>query len=64
MSSSEDFDDAALNLDLLEINDDDVRQVIYKQTRKSKLRPSNYPARSTGRQVGLEESSAPEASFI
>ena len=34
--SSEEVDDAMLDLDLLEINDDDVRQVNYRQTGKRK----------------------------
>ena len=45
--SSEDDEDAELDLDLLEINDDDVRQTTYKQTgkRKSEARPGR--SRST-----------------
>ena len=39
--SSEEVDDAMLDLDLLEINDDDVRQVNYRQTGKRKSRPNN-----------------------
>lgn len=35
--SREEDEDAMLDLDLLEINDDDVRQVNYKQTCKRKL---------------------------
>lgn len=34
--SSEDVGDAALDLDLLDINDDDVRRVKYKRTGKHK----------------------------
>ena len=61
--SNEEFDDAMLDLDLLEINDDNVRQVNYKQTGKRKTRPSNNVIRSATRQIGLKESSAPEDLF-
>ncbi|CAH0513239.1 unnamed protein product [Peronospora belbahrii] len=39
--SSEEVDDAMLDMNLLEINDDDVRQVNYRQTGKRKSRPNN-----------------------
>lgn len=61
--SSEEVDDAMLDLDLLEINDDDMRQVNYKQTVKRKTRPSSNVTRSAPRRTGLEESSAPEELF-
>ena len=58
--SSEEVDDAVLDLDLLAINDDDVRQVSYKQTGKRKDRPSNNVVRSARHGAGLEEASAPD----
>ena len=61
--SSEEIDDTMLDLDLLEINDEDIRQVNYKQTGKRKSRPSNNVMRPASRQIGLEESSAPEDLF-
>ena len=39
--SIEEVDDETLNLDLLDINDNDVRQTNYKQTGKQKPRPNN-----------------------
>lgn len=62
-SSSDEVDDAALDLDILEISSDDVRRVNYKQTGKRNSRPSDYAERMTGRQVDLEKSMASEASF-
>ena len=59
---SEDVDDAALDLDLLEINNDDVRQITYKQTGKRKNQSRKNVSRSARRRTGLEEASAPENS--
>ena len=61
--SSEEVDDAMTELDLLEINDDHMRQVNYKQTGKRKTRPSNNNMRSARRGSGLEEASAPDNLF-
>ena len=58
--SSDDDEDAELDLDLLAINEDDVRQTVYKQTgkRKSEARPGM--SRSARPRTGLEQDSAPE----
>uniref|UniRef100_A0AAV1VBB0 Polyprotein n=1 Tax=Peronospora matthiolae TaxID=2874970 RepID=A0AAV1VBB0_9STRA len=57
---SDDDEDAELDLDLLAINEDDVRQTVYKQTgkRKSEARPGM--SRSARPRTGLEQASAPE----
>uniref|UniRef100_A0AAV1VJN2 Integrase catalytic domain-containing protein n=1 Tax=Peronospora matthiolae TaxID=2874970 RepID=A0AAV1VJN2_9STRA len=57
---SDDDEDAQLDLDLLAINEDDVRQTVYKQTgkRKSEARPGM--SRSDRPRTGLEQASAPE----
>uniref|UniRef100_A0AAV1TT31 Polyprotein n=1 Tax=Peronospora matthiolae TaxID=2874970 RepID=A0AAV1TT31_9STRA len=57
---SDDDEDAELDLDLLAINEDDVRQTVYKQTgkRKSETRPGM--SRSARPRTGLEQASAPE----
>ena len=39
--SIEEVDNATLDLELLDINDNDVRQTNYKQTGKQKPRPNN-----------------------
>ena len=62
-SSGEEVDDTMLNLDLLEINDDDVRQTNYKRIGKRKIRPSNNVIRPVYHQAGLEEESAPDGSI-
>uniref|UniRef100_A0AAV1TH64 Reverse transcriptase Ty1/copia-type domain-containing protein n=1 Tax=Peronospora matthiolae TaxID=2874970 RepID=A0AAV1TH64_9STRA len=56
----DDDEDAELDLDLLAINEDDVRQTVYKQTgkRKSEARPGM--SRSARFRTGLEQASAPE----
>uniref|UniRef100_A0AAV1TV48 Integrase catalytic domain-containing protein n=1 Tax=Peronospora matthiolae TaxID=2874970 RepID=A0AAV1TV48_9STRA len=56
---SDDDEDAELDLDLLAINEDDVRQTVYKQTgkRKSEARPGM--SRSARPRTGLEQASAP-----
>uniref|UniRef100_A0AAV1VCX2 Reverse transcriptase Ty1/copia-type domain-containing protein n=1 Tax=Peronospora matthiolae TaxID=2874970 RepID=A0AAV1VCX2_9STRA len=56
---SDDDEDAELDLDLLAINEDDVRQPVYKQTgkRKSEARPGM--SRSARPRTGLEQASAP-----
>ena len=58
--SSDEADDAALDLDLLAINDDEVRQTVYKQTGKRKHQARNSMPRSSRHRIGLEEASAPE----
>uniref|UniRef100_A0AAV1V5Y8 Integrase catalytic domain-containing protein n=1 Tax=Peronospora matthiolae TaxID=2874970 RepID=A0AAV1V5Y8_9STRA len=57
---SDDDEDAELDLDLLAINEDNVRQTVYKQTgkRKSEARPGM--SRSARPRTGLEQASAPE----
>uniref|UniRef100_A0AAV1TVK9 Reverse transcriptase Ty1/copia-type domain-containing protein n=1 Tax=Peronospora matthiolae TaxID=2874970 RepID=A0AAV1TVK9_9STRA len=57
---SDNDEDAELDLDLLAINEDDVRQTVYKQTgkRKSEARPGM--SRSARPRTGLEQASAPE----
>uniref|UniRef100_A0AAV1VDJ4 Integrase catalytic domain-containing protein n=1 Tax=Peronospora matthiolae TaxID=2874970 RepID=A0AAV1VDJ4_9STRA len=57
---SDDDEDAELDLDLLAINEDDVRQTVYKKTgkRKSEARPGM--SRSARPRTGLEQASAPE----
>uniref|UniRef100_A0AAV1V9M7 Integrase catalytic domain-containing protein n=1 Tax=Peronospora matthiolae TaxID=2874970 RepID=A0AAV1V9M7_9STRA len=52
---SDDDEDAELDLDLLAINEDDVRQTVYKQTgkRKSEARPGM--SRSARPRTGLEQ---------
>uniref|UniRef100_A0AAV1UWJ1 Integrase catalytic domain-containing protein n=1 Tax=Peronospora matthiolae TaxID=2874970 RepID=A0AAV1UWJ1_9STRA len=57
---SDDDEDAELDLDFLAINEDDVRQTVYKQTgkRKSEARPGM--SRSARPRTGLEQASAPE----
>uniref|UniRef100_A0AAV1UJD7 Integrase catalytic domain-containing protein n=1 Tax=Peronospora matthiolae TaxID=2874970 RepID=A0AAV1UJD7_9STRA len=57
---SDDDEDAELDLDLLAINEDDVRQTVYKQTgkRNSEARPGM--SRSARPRTGLEQASAPE----
>uniref|UniRef100_A0AAV1TF83 Integrase catalytic domain-containing protein n=2 Tax=Peronospora matthiolae TaxID=2874970 RepID=A0AAV1TF83_9STRA len=57
---SDDDEDAQLDLDLLAINEDDVRQTVYKKTgkRKSEARPGM--SRSDRPRTGLEQASAPE----
>uniref|UniRef100_A0AAV1VCZ5 Integrase catalytic domain-containing protein n=1 Tax=Peronospora matthiolae TaxID=2874970 RepID=A0AAV1VCZ5_9STRA len=57
---SDDDEDAELDLDLLAINEDDVRQTVYKQAgkRKSEARPGML--RSARPRTGLEQASAPE----
>lgn len=50
---SDDVDDAMLDLNLLAINEDDVRQINYKQTGKRKSRPNNNVGRPARRQTGL-----------
>uniref|UniRef100_A0AAV1V806 Reverse transcriptase Ty1/copia-type domain-containing protein n=1 Tax=Peronospora matthiolae TaxID=2874970 RepID=A0AAV1V806_9STRA len=56
---SDDYEDAELDLDLLAINEDDVRQTVYKKTgkRKSEARPGM--SRSARPRTGLEQASAP-----
>ena len=53
--TSEKVDDAALDFDLLEIKEGNVRQVDPKQTVKRKDRPRNNNARPTQHWYGLEE---------
>nr|CCA14811.1 integrase putative [Albugo laibachii Nc14] len=60
--SNEEIDDAVLDFDLLEMNDDDVRQIIYKQSGKRKNCPNNNVSDSTRRRSGVEEVSATDNS--
>uniref|UniRef100_A0AAV1UB94 Reverse transcriptase Ty1/copia-type domain-containing protein n=1 Tax=Peronospora matthiolae TaxID=2874970 RepID=A0AAV1UB94_9STRA len=61
MDRSRDNDeDAELDLNLLAINDDDVRQTTYKQTGNRKSEASTGMSRSSRHQTGLEQASAPE----
>ena len=60
---SEEVDDATLDFDLLEINEEDVRQVDYMQTITGIDRPINNSARPTQHKSGLEETSALDNSF-
>uniref|UniRef100_A0AAV1TVL3 Uncharacterized protein n=1 Tax=Peronospora matthiolae TaxID=2874970 RepID=A0AAV1TVL3_9STRA len=57
--SSDDDEDAELDLKLLAINDDDVRQTTYKQTGKCKSEASAGRSRSAHHRTGLEQASAP-----
>ena len=57
--SSEEVDDTALDLNLLDINEEDVRQKIYKQTGKRKNQGDTSMSRSARHRTGLEEGSAP-----
>ena len=57
--SSEEVDDTALYLNLLDINEEDVRQKIYKQTGKRKNQGDTSMPRSARHRTGLEEGSAP-----
>uniref|UniRef100_A0AAV1TF98 Retroviral polymerase SH3-like domain-containing protein n=1 Tax=Peronospora matthiolae TaxID=2874970 RepID=A0AAV1TF98_9STRA len=58
--SSDDDEDAELELNLLAIKDDDVRKTTYKQTGKRKSEASTGTSRSSCHQTGLEQASAPE----
>uniref|UniRef100_A0AAV1TJ73 Integrase catalytic domain-containing protein n=1 Tax=Peronospora matthiolae TaxID=2874970 RepID=A0AAV1TJ73_9STRA len=57
---SDDDEDAELDLDLLAINEDDVRQTVYKQTGKRKGEARPGMSRSARPRTGLEQASAPE----
>ena len=57
--SSEEVDDTALDLNLLDINEEDVRQKIYEQTGKRKNQGDTSMSRSARHRTGLEEGSAP-----
>ena len=57
--SSEEVDDTALDLNLLDINEEDVRQKIYKQTGKRKNQGDTSMSSSARHRTGLEEGSAP-----
>uniref|UniRef100_A0AAV1TG26 CCHC-type domain-containing protein n=1 Tax=Peronospora matthiolae TaxID=2874970 RepID=A0AAV1TG26_9STRA len=57
---SDDDEDAELDLDLLAINEDDVRQTVYKQTGKCKSEARPGMSRSARPRTGLEQASAPE----
>uniref|UniRef100_H3H9L6 Uncharacterized protein n=1 Tax=Phytophthora ramorum TaxID=164328 RepID=H3H9L6_PHYRM len=67
-TSDEDVDDAALDLDALDLDDNDgPRQVSFKQTGKRKSRPSGDDdtarrSRPVRHRAGLEEASAPDVS--
>uniref|UniRef100_A0AAV1VFF8 Reverse transcriptase Ty1/copia-type domain-containing protein n=1 Tax=Peronospora matthiolae TaxID=2874970 RepID=A0AAV1VFF8_9STRA len=58
--SSDDDKDAELDLNLLAINNDDVRQITYKQTGKRKSEASTGMSRSSHHRTGLEQASVPE----
>lgn len=58
--SSDEADDAALDLDLLAINDDEMRQTVYRHTGKRKHHARSSMPRSSRHRTGLEEASAPE----
>lgn len=58
--SSGEGENATMDLDLLEIEDDDVSQTVYKQTGKCKHQARGGMSRSACHQTGLEESSTPE----
>ena len=58
--SKEDDEGAELDLNILAINDDDVRQAIYKQTGKRKSEATTGMSRSARPRTGLEQVSAPE----
>uniref|UniRef100_A0AAV1TGH0 Integrase catalytic domain-containing protein n=1 Tax=Peronospora matthiolae TaxID=2874970 RepID=A0AAV1TGH0_9STRA len=57
---SEEDEDAGLDLNLLAINDEDVRQTIYKQYGKRKSEASTYMSCSDFHKTGLEQASALE----
>ena len=61
--SSEEVNDAAIDLDLLKTNEDDVCQTVYKQSGKRKNRLGNDALRSTQYPTGLEYASASEDSL-
>uniref|UniRef100_A0AAV1U9X3 Integrase catalytic domain-containing protein n=1 Tax=Peronospora matthiolae TaxID=2874970 RepID=A0AAV1U9X3_9STRA len=57
---SDDDEDAELDLDLLAINEDDVRQTVSKHTGKRKSEARLGMSRSARPRTGLEQASAPE----
>uniref|UniRef100_A0AAV1TG08 Integrase catalytic domain-containing protein n=1 Tax=Peronospora matthiolae TaxID=2874970 RepID=A0AAV1TG08_9STRA len=57
---SDDDENAEVDLDLLAINEDDVRQTVYKQTGKRKSEAIPGMSRSARPRTGLEQASAPE----
>uniref|UniRef100_A0AAV1VB90 Integrase catalytic domain-containing protein n=1 Tax=Peronospora matthiolae TaxID=2874970 RepID=A0AAV1VB90_9STRA len=58
--SSDDDEDAELDLNLLAINNDDVRQTVYKHTGKCKSEAITGMSRSSHHRTGLEQASVPE----
>ena len=59
---SEEVDNAALDFDLLDINEDGVSQINSKQTRKRKDRQRFNNSRPTQNRSGLEKVCAPDNS--